>query len=275
MIKIMLDAASDSKHTHPYDYYIPLTVDIDGRCYKDGIDLRPQKFYKLLASAREFPKTSQPSPEDYIPYFEEAKRNGDEVIYLCVSSGLSGTYQSANIAKEMVEYPGIHIVDTRTVTHLIGLLARYVDQLRQQGLSAAQILEKLEVMRNQQVVYAGVHTLEYLHKGGRLGRASAAVGTIANIKPIVTINPQGKVDVFAKAIGVKRAVNTIMKQIANHTINEDFPIWSLCTVDTDNCELLEQAMAELGHPISGRMQVGPTIGAHVGPGVYGIMFVEK
>lgn len=275
MIKIMLDSSSDALNTHPYDYYIPLTVDIAGRCYKDGVDLKAQKFYKLLTSSKEFPKTSQPSPEDYIPYFEEAKQKGDEVIYLCVSSALSGTLQSAIIAKEIVEHDGIYIVDTKAVTHLIGALARYADKLRNEGLSAAEIVEKIQCVREKQVVYAGLQTLEYLYKGGRLSRGSAAVGSIANIKPILTINGGGKVDSFAKAIGEKRAISTIIKNVQNCEIDENFPVWSLCTVDTENCGALEAAMADIGHPVDGRMQVGPTIGAHVGPGVYGVMFVSK
>ena len=275
MIKIMLDSSSDALNTHPYDYYIPLTVEIAGRYYKDGLDLKTQKFYKLLTSTKEFPKTSQPSPEDYVPYFAEAKQNGDELIYLCVSSSLSGTFQSANIAKDMVEYDGIYIVDTRTGTHLIGMLARYADQLRGEGLGAAEIVEKLQILRDKQVVFAGLQTLKYLYKGGRLSRTSAAVGSIANIKPIVTISIEGKVESFAKAIGVKRAIATIVKHTQGHEIDEAFPIWSICTVDTDNCEAMEQALAEAGHPVSARMQIGPTIGAHGGPGVYGILFVRK
>ena len=203
------------------------------------------------------------------------KAAGDELIYLCVSSALSGTFQSANIAREMVDYEGIHIVDTRTVTHLIGMLAQYADELRKEGLAAAQIVEKVLALREKQVVFAGLQTLEYLHKGGRLGKTSATVGTIANIKPIVTINDEGKVDSFAKAIGVKRAISTIIKSIENCEIDPRFPIWSICTVDTENCEALENAVTELGYQINGRMQIGPTIGAHVGPGVYGIAFIRK
>lgn len=275
MVKIMLDSASDGKNTHPYDYYVPLTVEIGGKSYKDGLDLDKDTFYHLLTTTEEFPKTSQPSPEDFIPYFEQVKASGDEIVYLCISSALSGTFQSATIAKNMVEYDGIHIVDTKSATHLIGQLARYADDLRKQGLSGAEIAEKVLQVRQKQVVFAGLQTLEYLYKGGRLSRASAAIGSIANIKPIVTVNQEGKVDSFAKAIGVKRAIQTIIKHVQEHEIDENFAIWSLCTVDNENCEALEQAMAEIGHPVSGRMQVGPTIGAHVGPGVYGIIFVEK
>lgn len=275
MIKIMLDSASDSQNNHPFDFYIPLTVDIAGKCYKDGIDLRPQRFYKLLTSTQEFPKTSQPSPEDFAAYFEQVKESGDELIYLSLSSALSGTYQSANIAKEMVEYDGIYIVDTHTATHMIGTLARYADQLRGEGLSAAEIVEKVTVLRDRQVILAGLQTLEYLYKGGRLSRTSAAVGSIANIKPIITVSAEGKVDSFAKAIGVKRAIQTILKQVQACEIDEAFDIWLLYSEGEENCDALEAALTAAGINISGRMQVGPTIGAHVGPGVYGITFIKK
>lgn len=275
MVKILLDSSSDGIHTHPLDYYVPLTVDIDGRCYKDGIDLRAQRFYKLLTSAAEFPKTSQPSPEDFMTCFEEVKANGDELIYLTVSASLSGTYQSANIAKQMVEYDGIHIVDSRSASHLIGFLARHAHKLRCEGLSAAEITKKLEALRDKQVIFAGLQTLEYLYKGGRMSRTSAAIGTVANIKPIITINGEGKIEACGKAIGVKRAIATIAKLIQTMEIDEDYEIWSLYSAETDNCELLEKAMADIGHPVSGRFQVGPTIGAHTGPGVYGITFIRK
>lgn len=275
MVKILLDSASDGKFCHPHDYFVPLTVELGGRAYKDSIDLRAQRFYKLLTASQEFPKTSQPSPEDFLPCFAEAKANGDEIVYLSISSALSGTLQSANIAKEMAEYDNIHIVDTKTGTHMIGLLARYAQKLVDEGLSGAEIAERVLQLRERQVVYAGLQTLEYLYKGGRLSRTSAAIGTIANIKPIITVNDEGKVDSFAKAIGVKRAIQTIIKQVQSCQIDEEFEIWSLCSIENENCEALEAALAEIGHPVSGRMQIGPTIGAHVGPGVYGVTFIRK
>jgi DegV family protein with EDD domain len=275
MVKIMLDSSSDSRNTHPCDYYIPLTVDIGGRAYKDGVDLRAQKFYRLLTTTAEFPKTSQPSPEDFMEAFSEVKEQGDQLIYITVSAALSGTYQSANIAKSMAEYDEIYIVDSGAASHMIGMLAHHADQLRSNGLSAPEIVEALQKLRQRQVLYAGLQTLEYLQKGGRLSKTSAAVGTIANIKPIISISADGKVESFAKAIGVKRAIATIVKQVQSSEIDTDFPVWSLCTVDDANCEALETALMDAGIPVAGRMQVGPTIGAHVGPGVYGVTYVRK
>ena len=275
MVKIMLDSGSDGKFVHPHDYHVSLTVEIADRVYKDGVDLRPQRFYKLLTTAEAFPKTSQPSPEEFAACFQQAKEKGEEVVYLALSSGLSGTLQSANIAKNMVEYDNIHIVDTRTATHMIGMLAGYAAKLAEDGLSGAEIAEKVTQLRDKQVIYAGLQTLEYLFKGGRLSRTSAAIGTIANIKPIITVNAEGKVETFAKSIGVKRAIQTIVKQVLEHKIDEAFDFWILYSEGEENCDALEAALTAAGISVSGRMQVGPTIGAHVGPGVYGVTYITK
>ena len=275
MVKIMLDSGSDGKFVHPHDYHVSLTVEIADRVYKDGVDLRPQRFYKLLTTAEAFPKTSQPSPEEFAACFQQAKEQGEEVVYLALSSGLSGTLQSANIAKNMVEYDNIHIVDTRTATHMIGMLAGYAAKLAEDGLSGAEIAEKVTQLRDKQVIYAGLQTLEYLFKGGRLSRTSAAIGTIANIKPIITVNAEGKVETFAKSIGVKRAIQTIVKQVQEHEIDEAFDFWILYSEGEENCDALEAALTAAGISVSGRMQVGPTIGAHVGPGVYGVTYITK
>ena len=275
MVKILLDSGSDGKFSHPHDFFVPLTVDIGGRVYKDGVDLRPQRFYKLLTTVEEFPKTSQPSPDVFAACFEAAKQSGDEVVYLALSGGLSGTLQSATIAKAMVAYDHIHIVDTKTATHMIGLLARYATKLAEEGLSGAEIVEKVTQVREKQVIYAGLETLEYLHKGGRLSKASAAIGTIANIKPIITVTAEGKVDTYAKSIGVKRAIQTIVKQVKEHEIDEEFDFWILYSEGEENCDALEAALTAAGISVSGRVQVGPTIGAHVGPGVYGVTYITK
>lgn len=275
MVRIMLDSGSDGKNTHPNDYYVSMTVEIAGRAYKDGQDLRPQKFYKLLTSSAEFPKTSQPSPEEFAACFQQVKDAGDELIYLCISSALSGTYQSAHIAKQMVEYDNIYIVDTLCASHMIGQLARYAQELVLEGHSGAEIAEKVVQIRDKQVLFAGLQTLEYLYKGGRLSRASAAIGTITNIKPIITVNKEGKVESFAKAIGVKRAIQTILKQVQQYEIDDSFDLWLLYSEGEENCDALEAVLTAAGINVSGRMQVGPTIGAHVGPGVYGITFITK
>ncbi len=275
MIKILVDSSADCNlQDGIVDLIVPISVNIDGVEYKSGVDLTSDKFYELLETAKEFPRTSQPSPQNFVEIFEKVKEDGDQLIYLCLSSCFSGTYQGALIAKDMVDCDDIYIIDSIGVTHMIMLLANYARKLINEGVSAGEIVDKCEELKGKIKVYAGVDTLEYLYKGGRLSRASAAVGSVAGIKPIVAVQ-DGKVEVVAKSIGKIRAMNTLLEKIKSHTIDTDFPIYPMYTSGTENCEALEQKLIDNGYDIAERLQIGSTIGAHVGPGVYAVLFVEK
>lgn len=275
MIKILVDSASDCKIQDGIaDYFVPISVNIDGQEYQSGVNLTSDRFYELLPTCKEFPRTSQPSPQTFVEIFEQIKESGDQLIYLCLSSRLSGTYQGALIAKEMVDCDNIHIIDTLGVTHIIGVLAQYARDLINKGFSAGEVVDKCEELKSKIKVYAGVDTLEYLYKGGRLSRTSAAVGEVAGIKPIVTI-ADGRVESIGKCLGKIRAMNFILDKVKSHKINTDFPMYSLYTSGTENCEVLESKLSDSGYVMAARLQVGSTIGAHVGPGVYAVLFVEE
>lgn len=276
MIKFLVDSASDCSKENPIiDYFMPVTINIDGAEYKSGIELDSDKFYELQATAKEFPKTSQPSPQDFLEVFEEVKAAGDELICFLISSTLSGTCQGANIAKGMVDYEGIYIIDSLTATHLIGILVSYARDLRDQGFTAAEIVEKCEALKSKVKVLAGVDTLEYLYKGGRMSRTTAAVGSLANIKPILTVTPDGKVEAIGKAIGRGRAIQFIIDKLIANDIDERFPVYSIYSAGTENLEALEEKLSANQVKIQERLQIGPAIGAHTGPGVYGVIFVTK
>ena len=275
MIKIMIDSTADCRDSSIYDYFVPMTVLIDGVEYMDGVNLDADTFYTKLPLAKEFPQTSQPSPGSFLDYFNEVKEQGDELIYFAVSSGLSGTIQSATLAKQMVDYEKIYIIDSVSASHMIEMLAVYARKLIGEGFSTKEIVEKCENVKKRIRVYAGVDTLEYLQKGGRIGKAAAFVGTIANLKPLISVSPEGTVDALAKALGFARAVQTLVEKVKSHEIDESFPICSLYTYGEENCEKLENKLANEGYTITERQQVGPTIGTHTGPGVYGVYFVEK
>lgn len=275
MIKILVDSASDCKIQDGIaDFFVPISVNIDGQEYQSGVNLTSDRFYELLPTCKEFPRTSQPSPQTFVEIFEQIKESGDQLIYLCLSSRLSGTYQGALIAKEMVDCDNIHIIDTLGVTHIIGVLAQYARDLINKGFSAGEVVDKCEELKSKIKVYAGVDTLEYLYKGGRLSRTSAAVGEVAGIKPIVTI-ADGRVESIGKCLGKIRAMNFILDKVKSHKINTDFPMYSLYTSGTENCEVLESKLSDSGYVMADRLQVGSTIGAHVGPGVYAVLFVEE
>ncbi len=275
MIKILVDSSADCNlRDGIVDAIVPISVNIDGKEYSCGVDLTSDCFYELLQSAEEFPRTSQPSPQAFMEIFEQIKQSGDQLIYLCLSSCLSGTYQGALIAKEMVDCDDIYIIDTLGATHIISVLASYARNLINKGYSVGEVVDACEELKLKIKVYAGVDTLEYLYKGGRLSRASAAVGEIAGIKPIVTVSG-GRVESIGKSLGKLRAMNFILDKMKSHKINTDFPIYSLYTYGTENCEALEQKLKDNGYETAERLQVGSTIGAHVGPGVYAVLFVEE
>ena len=275
MIKIMVDSASDCRDNNIFDYFIPITVELDGRSYQDGIDLDNNTFYDLLTTTEEFPKTSQPSPDAFLQIFTEAKNNGDEILYFALSGSLSGTFQSASIAKAMAEYDDIYIIDTKSATHMIGYYAAYAKTLIAQGLSAAQIAAECESLKGKIKVFAGLDTLEYLYKGGRVSRAAATVGEVAGIKPVITITEEGTVNAGSKAIGINRAMQTILTKVGSFETDDRFPMYSLYTYGTENVEKLETKLAAAGYNPQERLQIGSTIGAHTGPGVYGVLFVAK
>jgi len=276
MIRLMVDSSSDLRAGEaPADLFVPITINIGGKEYRDGVELEKDQFYGLLCSEKEFPRTSQPSPELFLQHFGKAQEAGDEVIYLALSSALSGSCQSARIAKEMCGYDGIYIIDTLCASQLIGVLARQVKKLAALGLSAEEIVKSCEELKGRIRIYAGVQSLEYLQKGGRLSKGAAVVGTLAGIKPVLTIDAEGRVVPVGKARGIKRAIGMICELSASHQLDESFPVYSLYSYGVENCVALEDAAKAKGFAVAERLQAGPTIGAHVGPGLYGLIFVEK
>ena len=270
----MVDSAADCG-VEEFDLFIPMTINIGGREYRDGLDLDADTFYRQLTEQGGFPQTSQPSPNDFLEQFQKIKEAGDELIYFSISSALSGTYQSANIAKSMAEYDGIYIIDSKNASHMIALLAHAAKIWIQEGFSAGEVAEKCEELKGRIRVFAGVDTLEYLQKGGRIGKAAALVGTLANIKPMITVSSEGRVDAVGKALGFGRAIQTLTEKVKSYEIDDRYPLCSLYTYGEENCIKLEEKLKTAGIFVESRLQIGSTIGTHVGPGVYGVFFVEK
>lgn len=275
MIRFLVDSASDCKKEDGlYDYLISMTVRIHEKDYLAGVDLSNELFYDLLESTKDFPQTSQPSPQNFLEHYEKVKEANDELICFCISSNLSGTYQSAVMAKELAEYDKIYVIDTLGATHMIGILVEYAAKLRGEGCTALQIVEKVEALIPRIKLLAGVDTLEYLRRGGRIGGAAAFVGSMAQIKPILTV-ANGVVEVQGKAIGKSRAMQQIVDKVCELEVDPAFGVWSLYSGDGENCAQLEKRLADAGIAVSKRGQIGPTIGAHTGPGVYGVIFITK
>ena len=278
MIRILVDSSADYSAQEVKEQnmeLVPINITLNNKNYLDGIDITKDEFYTLLTENDEFPKTAQPSPQDYLDIFEDAKEKGDSIVYLSLSSSLSGTFQSATLAKSMVEYDEIYLVDTLSATRAIRIMAEYACKLREEGKDAASIAAELEDFKSRVVILAAIDTLEYLSKGGRFSKAAAAVGELANLKPIITVTTEGTMAVPGKALGRNKAISTLVKMITEHQIDTTFPIYSLYAVGEENTEKLEQKLGKEGVRVTKRLQIGPTIGCHIGPGACGVIFVTK
>lgn len=278
MIRILLDSSADFSAEEAKMRnmeLVPINITFNDTNYRDGVDITKDEFYDMLIASEIFPMTAQPSPQDFLDIFEDAKEKGDQLIYLSLSSALSGTFQSATLAKNMAEYDEIYLVDTLSATRAIRLMAEYACKLREEGKDAATIAAELEEFKSRVVILAAVDTLEYLQKGGRLSKAAAAVGELANLKPIITVTQEGKIGVPGKALGRNKALSTLVKMITEKDIDTTFPIYSIYAVGEENTEKLEQKLGKEGVSVTKRLQLGPTIGCHVGPGAYGVIFVTK
>ena len=278
MIKILVDSSSDYTMTEIANngfHFVPLNILLGGKHYRDGIELKPDDFYELLISSGDFPKTSQPSPQDFADIFEDAKAKGDEIICILLSSALSGTCQSAHLAKDMVDYEGIYIIDSLAATVMIKFMGDYAAKLIAAGLNAKEIVSKVENMRKNIKVVAALDTLEYLCKGGRLSRASATIGELANLKPIITVTDEGKVAVIGKCLGKNKALNFIINYLKENARDTEFPLYTLYSYGEENTEKLEERLTKEELSYDDRVQLGSTIGAHIGPGAFAILYVAK
>ncbi|MFD0671802.1 DegV family protein [Cohnella sp. GCM10027633] len=256
---------------------VPLRVIIGGETYLDNIELTPKQFYEKLTSSNELAKSSQPSPSDFLETFKKLLEQGRPVVCVSLSSVLSGTYQSALIAKSMLDDDAdVTIIDSRSASYGYGMLVVAAAKMAQSGASKDQIVAEVLRMRESMRLYFLVDTLEYLQKGGRIGKASAVIGTLLNIKPILSIDDEGYVYPFEKARGQKRAVARIAE-----LLEEEFkgdPV-NLTIAKTPGFEAGVDDMAEL---LKGKLnvaqyqetEIGPVIGAHAGPGTLGLFIIR-
>ena len=278
MIRILIDASSDymMEDAKKDNFeFVPLSVLINDTTYLSGINITADGFYEKLTATKEFPKTAQPSPQDFLNIFEDAKEKGDSVICILLSSSLSGTCQCAHLAKNMADYDNIHIIDSCTAAVAIRTIAEYAQKLVNEGLTAEEIVEKVEAMKSKVKILAAVDTLEYLARGGRLNRTVAAIGELANLKPIITVSKEGSVEIAGKALGRIKAVNFILTQLATKDLDPDFPLYGVYTYGLENIDKLEKKLEKEGYKLDAKHQLGATIGTHVGPGAFGVIYVEK
>lgn len=280
MVRIITDSAADfeAAELQRLDVtLIPLIVRFGEAEYHDGVDLTKAAFYDKLLHSEEFPQTSQPSPAILENLFTQAHANGDEAIYITISSGISGTYQTARMICEDLELPGCHVVDSLNATGGQRQVVEYAVRLRDEGKNAAQIVEALEAFRSRIVLYACINTLEYLYKGGRISHTVYKIGNLAQIKPIIHVDQEGKVAIPGKAMGMRKGMENLCKYLDARMPSADFPLYVMYTNNRSVAEALAERVRAHGFavPDDHIIGVGAAIGTHIGPDACGLVYVEN
>ncbi len=257
-------------------YVAPLHVMWGTETLRDGVDITPEEFYKRLGAESELPTTSQPTPAALAELYEKARQEtgAETIIALTISADLSGTYSSAQQAIKMVDFP-VHAIDLRTTTLAQSLSVFKVADLRDQGGSVEEAVALAESLRARTKVIFTLDTLEYLHKGGRIGGARRLLGTALNIKPILHV-VDGKIEARESVRTRKRAQSRLVELLAEE-IDPDKPvsIGVLHGNAQQEAETLAAAVLERWTPEQLVVaQVGTAIGVHTGPGAVGFAIVQ-
>lgn len=278
-VRILTDSTADLTPREARDWevaVVPLGVSFGaGEVYRDGVDLDTAAFYARLAEAETLPTTSQPSPELFLAQFEAAQQAGDEVVAVLLSAELSGTVQSAELARDLSSWgEHIFIVDSRSVTLGLRLLVQRAAALRAAGEGAAAIAAALEEARGRLRLYAVVDTLHYLRKGGRLPGAAAIAGTLLGIKPVIAVS-DGRIRLAGKARGLPGAYVAVFKLITGGDGGID--IFAPCAVGYTGHRravepFLQYLTGALHLPRPAVCAIGAVVGTHAGPGACGIAY---
>ena len=278
-VKIIIDSTADVRGELRDKFIIvPLTVSFGEEQFVDGVTINHRQFYEKLVESDVMPTTSQPSPEAFERVFRELVENGDEAVVLTISSSLSGTYQSATIARENLEGK-IFVVDTRSVTIGSGILAELALSLANEGFSAREIAERITKERENVRVIALLDTLEYLKRGGRISKTVAFAGGLLSIKPVLCIM-DGEIAILGKARGSKQGNNFLTTEIQKSGgVNFDKPLLLGYTGLSDALlEKYKEDSQELWQPYKKNLYsevIGSVVGTHAGPNGIAVAFFCK
>lgn len=276
-IKIVTDSTADL----PMEFLeannitlVPLYVNFPEQTYRDGIDLSPRDFYPLLKQCTEnLPKTSTPSVSDFQKMYQSIIQQGYDILSIHISSGLSSTVSMAETAARMFKEK-IQVFDSKSISLGIGLQVQSAVEMIKKNLSLETIVEKLTEIRQRTEVLFSVDTLEYLEKGGRIGKVAALLGTILKIKPIIRVEDGIYVPVD-KVRNQKQAITKMVEQmqkILAGKIPQQVAIAHGCAEESAYYlkKLVEESFGVL---IRFFQETGPVIGVHAGPGTLGIAFI--
>ncbi len=258
---------------------VPLEVLVNGKAYKDKIDITNEEYYEILRSAEALPTTSQPSPAVFADVYRALAQEGAEhIISIQLSSELSGTYQSSVLAAGLVQdVVTVHNFDSRTATMGLGLIVLSAARMADEGRSLEEILAQVEYMIQNSDLYFLLDSLDNLHKGGRIGKASHVFGSLLNIKPVLNLH-DGVISAYEKVRGNKgnKALERLIAILADK-IDPNKKLY--CTVGyCDNREIADYMVEKLKAGVNCDefiyLQIGSVVATHIGMGAVGLAFYQ-
>lgn len=257
-------------------HMIPLSVNISGQLFAEEVDITASEFYDKVRGAKEFPKTTQPPIGEFASLFEELAKEYDEVISIHLSSGISGTYQGAIQAGEMVEDIDVYAFDSEISCAVQGFYALRAAEMAAQGFSAKEILATLADMKESIRAYFIVDDLAHLQRGGRLSSAAALIGGLLQVKPVLhfvdkVIVPFEKIRTRKKAL--KRAEELLAEDVQKYEALDAVVIHGNCQAEAE--EWLAQLAATYPTVNFKLSYFGPVIGTHLGEGSMGLGWTKK
>ena len=274
-VQIIIDSTVDLRPELLSEVKIaPLSIRFGEEEYVDGKTLTKQEFYKKLVTSDILPTTSQATPYIFSEVYKEAIEEGNEAVVITISSKLSGTYQSANVAS--MDFEGkVYVVDSLNAAIGAGALAEFAIRLSKVGLNAKQIFTILEEEKHNLQLIALLDTLDYLHKGGRIPKSVAMAGGLLSIKPLITMK-DGAISLIGQARGTKKG-NALLDKKVHETgeINFEKPI--ILGYTGNESDLLQKYLEASdcqwhNHSIT---DISGVIGTHVGPGAFAVAYFKK
>lgn len=277
-VRIVTDSTSDLPTALAERYgitVVPLYVHFGEEVYRDGVELAGDEFFRrLVAEKQVVPRTSQPAPGDFADVYEAARQDGAAVVSIHISGQLSGTVQSAMLARDLVPEASVHVIDSGLVTACLGQLVLRCAEAAQDGASAGEITALANNLKDRINLFGAIDTLEYLQRGGRIGRAQALVGSLLQMKPIITL-ADGVVSPAARVRGRKRVITELINLFQAAVGDGRADVVMLHGAEPGGVEELRQALLATGRVQQLDVtQIGPVVGCHAGPAVLGFSYCK-
>ncbi|GAX88890.1 DegV family protein [Effusibacillus lacus] len=254
---------------------VPLSVNFGTESRREGIEIRADEFYQMLPGLKELPTTSQPAVGEFVQAFEKLLETHDSIIGAFLSANLSGTFSTARTAAGMVE-GDITVIDSKITSFPLESMIREAVEMRDAGKSKEEIAARLQYIADNNRGYFVVDSLNHLHKGGRISGVSALLGSLLQVKPIIHVTRDGKLDLFDKVRTQRKALDRIVELFRADKEAKPGQPSRFSVVYTDRPEEAKQFQERIGNEFPDLdpqlTQLSPVIGTHVGPGMLAITY---